>query len=204
MASRAKCFLMPNESSHPVSPPTVGVPPTCLQLFSGFFGIGMCGFGGVLPWARRMVVDQRAWLSAAEFTDMLALCQFLPGPNIVNMTMALGSRFRGPAGALSAFLGLMTAPFIIIILLGMVYGRYAEVPAVRHAFAGLAAAASGLIITMAIKISAPLRGNWLGIGIAVLAFAAIAVARVPMLPTLLILVPLAVLLVWKFEDRFRR
>jgi chromate transporter len=173
-------------------------------LFAGFFGIGMCGFGGVLPWARRMVVDQRGWLTPAEFTDMLALCQFLPGPNIVNMTMALGSRFRGPAGALSAFLGLMTAPFIIIILLGTVYQRYAAVPAVEHAFASLAAAASGLIITMAIKISTPLRGNWLGILIAFLAFAAIALLRAPLLPTLLGLIPLSILLVWKFGAQARQ
>jgi len=73
-------------------------PPTIGALFAGFFSIGICGFGGVLPWARRMIVEQRRWLTAAEFTDLLALCQFLPGPNIINLSVALGSRFRGPRG----------------------------------------------------------------------------------------------------------
>jgi hypothetical protein len=53
--------------------------PTLPRLFLGFLSVGICGFGGVLPWARRMVVEQKRWLTAAEFTDMLGLCQFLPG-----------------------------------------------------------------------------------------------------------------------------
>ena len=84
--------------------------PTVFDLFTGFFMVGVCGFGGVLPWARRMIVEQRKWLTPAEFTEMLGLCSFLPGGNIMNVTIALGSRFRGIAGAAACFLGLMTAP----------------------------------------------------------------------------------------------
>jgi chromate transporter len=83
--------------------------PTVIELFAGFFVVGICGFGGVLPWARRMIVEQRRWLTPAEFTEMLGLCQFLPGGNIMNVTIVLGSRFRGIPGALACFLGLMTA-----------------------------------------------------------------------------------------------
>ena len=168
--------------------------PSLFALFSGFFGIGMLGFGGVLPWARRMVVEQRGWLTPSEFTDLLALCQFLPGPNICNMSVALGARFRGLAGAASCFAGLMAAPSVIVLLLGLIYDRFADVPAVQHGFAGLAAAASGLIIAMAVKIAAPLRGNWPGIFIAVLAFIAIALLRTPLLPTLAVLAPCSVVL----------
>ena len=75
-------------------------PPTTAALFLGFLSIGIIGFGGVLPWARRMMVEQRRWLTPAEFTDLLGLCQFLPGPNIVNLAVALGSRFRGLPGAI--------------------------------------------------------------------------------------------------------
>src|SRR3954447_18511126 len=73
--------------------------PTVAELFTGFFLVGVCGFGGVLPWARRMIVEQRQWLTPAEFTEMLGLCQFLPGGNIMNVAVALGGRFRGVAGA---------------------------------------------------------------------------------------------------------
>ena len=53
-------------------------PPSLAELFFGFFKIGMFGFGGVLPWARRLVVEQRRWMTAGEFTDMLGLCQSSP------------------------------------------------------------------------------------------------------------------------------
>jgi chromate transporter len=61
--------------------------PSIVRLFTGFFGV--CGFGGVLPWARRMIVEQRKWLTPVEFTEMLGLCSFLPGGNIMNVTVAL-------------------------------------------------------------------------------------------------------------------
>ncbi len=168
--------------------------PTLTDLFRGFLGIGMVGFGGVLPWARRMVVDQRGWLSAAEFLDLLALCQFLPGPNIVNLSVALGSRFRGVPGALAAVGGLLAVPVLVVVALGSVYARYAGVPVVRHAFAGLAAAASGLVVAMACRIAWPVRTQPLAIGVAAVAFGAIALARLPLVPTMLVLAPLSILL----------
>src|ERR1700755_411962 len=117
-------------------------PPSVFDLFAGFFIVGICGFRGVLPWARWMIVDRRRWLTPAEFTDMLGLCQFLPGGNIMNVTIALGARFRGAAGAVAAILGLMTAPVAIVICLGAVYDQYAAYPPVRRAFVALAAAAA--------------------------------------------------------------
>src|SRR3954466_16288400 len=121
-------------------------PPSLAALFLGFFVVGLCGFGGVLPWARRMVVEQRRWMAAAEFTFMLGLCQFLPGGNIMNVTIALGARFHGIVGAATGFVGLMAAPVACVIALGAIYDRYAQVPTVRHAFAGLAAAASAMVL----------------------------------------------------------
>ncbi len=168
--------------------------PSLADLFSGFFGIGIVGFGGVLPWARRMMVDQRGWLTPGEFNDLLALCQFLPGPNIVNMSVALGSRYRGIAGSCACVLGLLAAPMAIVIALGGIYTRYSGIPVVAHAFGGLAAAASGLVISMAVKIAAPLRRHAMGIAIAAVAFVAIAVLRMPLLPTMLLLAPISVVL----------
>ena len=89
-------------------------PPEVRELFVGFLTIGLLGLGGVLPWARRMMVEQRRWLTGPEFTDLLALCQFLPGPNIVNMSVALGNRYRGVRGAVAAISGLLLAPVVIV------------------------------------------------------------------------------------------
>jgi chromate transporter len=185
-------------------PPEALQPPGLRALFLGFLTVGMCGFGGVLPWARRMVVEQRRWLSPAEFTDLLALCQFLPGPNIINVSVALGLRFRGLAGSAACFVGLMAAPMAIVILLGILFAHYRDVAAVRHGFEGLAAGASALVLATALKIAAPLRGRVDGIVVALVTLAAIAFLRFPMLPVLLMVAPLAVLVAWFRQIGFVR
>ena len=180
----------------PASPPP---DPTVLDLFTGFFVVGVCGFGGVLPWARRMIVEQRKWLTIPEFTEMLGLCQFLPGGNIMNLTIALGSRFRGVRGALACLLGLMTAPVAIVIMLGTVYDRYAGLPPVRRAFVALSAAAAAYLLATAWKIALPLRGRALAIGIAACTFLVIAVLRLPLLAAMPVLGIGSTLLLWRFR-----
>jgi len=165
--------------------------PTVRGLFLGFLGLGLIGFGGVLPLARRMIVEQRRWLSADEFTELLGLCQFLPGGNIINLSVAIGMRFRGVPGALAAVLGLITAPTIIVVMLGMFYQRFDNLY-LRHMFAGLAAGAAGLLVATALKMAMPLRGRPLAILIATAFFFAIAILRFPLLPTMLVLVPLSI------------
>lgn len=176
------------------APERCPTPPTPGELFRGFLGIGLMGFGGVLPWARRMVVEQRRWLTGPEFTDLLALCQFLPGPNVVNLSVALGTRFRGVPGALAALAGLLAAPIAAVLALGGFYAGFGQVPAVRGAFEGLSAAASGLVVATACRIAWPLRANPAAVLVAALAFAAVALLRLPLLPTMLVLAPLGVLL----------
>ncbi|QND45288.1 chromate transporter (plasmid) [Rhizobium lusitanum] len=173
--------------------------PTSTELFTGFLFLGLIGFGGVLPLARRMVVEERRWLSGEEFTDLLGLCQFLPGGNIINMSVAIGLKFRGIVGAFAALLGLIAAPTVIVIALGMLYDRFYDDPHIRHLFAGLAAAAAGLLVSMAIKIVLPLRRKPVAVAIAALCFLAIAILRLPLLPTMLVLAPLSILLTWRLQ-----
>lgn len=168
--------------------------PSVAELFTGFFILGLTGFGGVLPLARRMMVEKRGWLTGAEFTDLLGLCQFLPGGNIINMSVAIGLKSRGIPGAFASIIGLIAVPTAVVIALGVVYDRYESEPVVRHLFGGLAAAAAGLLISMAIKIAWPLRRDAVGWLIGVLCVLAIAVFRLPLLPTLLTLAPLSILL----------
>jgi len=177
---------------------TAPAAPTAAQLFTGFLTLGLMGFGGVLPLARHMIVEERRWLTAEEFTDVLGLCQFLPGGNIINLSVAIGLKFHGVRGAFAAILGLIAAPTAIVIALGAVYDRFAGDPHIRHLFAGLAAAAAGLLISLAAKIALPLRGNPAGMAVAALCFAAIAVLRLPLLPTMAVLAPLSILVAWRF------
>lgn len=172
-------------------------PPTTSELFTGFLWLGMIGFGGVLPLARRMLVENRRWLTPPEFTELLGLCQFLPGGNIINLSVAVGLQFRGVRGAFAALLGLIAMPTVVVVMLGMVYDRFQDDPHVRHMFAGLAAAAAGLLCSMAIKVAWPLRGNPVGIIIAALCIVAIAVLRLPLLPTMVVLAAVSIAAVWR-------
>ena len=184
---------MPEAAPSPQPAPSVG------ELFAGFFSVGIVGFGGVLPLTRRMIVERRRWMTPAEFTDLLALCQFLPGGNVINLSAAVGYRFRGLAGAVAGIAGLMAAPVIVVILLGALYAQFQDVPAVRRGFAGLAAAAAGLLVAMTVRIAWPQRHNIAGVLVAVACFAAIALLRYPLLPTMLVLSPISVLLLWKLK-----
>src|SRR5579862_6975147 len=142
--------------------------PTIGGLFNGFLLLGLTGFGGVLPLARHMIVEKRRWLTGAEFTEILSLCQFLPGGNIINLSVAIGLHFRGVAGAIAALIGLIAAPTAVVLVLGVIYARYSGETHVVHMFAGLAAAAAGLLVAMAVKLALPLRRSPLAIAIALL------------------------------------
>jgi chromate transporter len=177
---------------HNTSATGLAPPPTPGELFHGFLGLGLISFGGALPHARRALVERRRWLTSAEFTDLLGLCQFLPGGNVINLSVAVGMRFRGIPGALAAILGLIAGPSLVVIGLGVLYERTQDDPHVRHLFAGLAAAAAGLLIAMSLKILLPLRRDPAAATIAAIGFIAIAILRFPLLPTMLVLTPLSI------------
>jgi chromate transporter len=190
---------LPSDGFQPRRTGISGNRPGITGIFTGFFMIGVRGFGGVLPWARRSIVEERQWLSAAEFTEVLGLCQFLPGGNIINVSVAVGSRFRGGPGAVAALLGLMLAPVAIVIGLGAIYDQFAAQPVIRRAFSGLAAAASAFVLAASLKIAAPLRGRWLAMAIAAATFVAIAVIRLPLPLVMPLLAVVSILLLWWFE-----
>jgi chromate transporter len=162
-------------------------------LFWHFLILGITGFGGVMPMARRMIVERVRWLDADEFAELLGLSQILPGGNVINLAVFIGQRFRGTAGAVAAIAGLLLAPSVLVVVLGSIYDRYHAIPQVRHVFAGLAAAAAGLLASTALKIVAQLDRSARAILVAVACFAAIAVLRLPLLPTLVVLAPLSIL-----------
>jgi chromate transporter len=153
-----------------------------------------------LPMARRVLVEERRWLSAEQFTETLSICQILPGGNIINMSVVIGQRFAGLLGALAALFGLMVPPTLIAIALGSFYARYSEHPVVQHLFLGLAAAAAGLLVATAAKIALPIVKKPLPLILAAITFLAVAVFRLPMWPTIMVMGPLSILAAWKFPS----
>jgi chromate transporter len=136
-------------------------------------------------------------MTAEEFNDVYALCQFLPGPNIVNLTAVFGSRMRGPTGALAAWSGFLVLPFCVMLAAGVLYERYGDVEAVRRVLSGMTPAAAGLIIATAAKMAAPMFRSFGPAPFVLLATAfAIGVMRWPLLLVLAVLLPSSVALAW--------
>ena len=140
-------------AAKPDAPPDVPRAVPSLGLYAWtFLKIGLSGFGGVLPFARRALVEKNKWLTEAEFAEYMSLGQSLPGPNIVNLILMLGYRDHGVAGALLCVVAILLPPMIVVLLLVSVYGQYADVPEVRRVMAGIAAAAAGLIFTIGLRM----------------------------------------------------
>src|SRR5207244_12779962 len=111
-------------------------PPGLPELFVAFAKMSTAGFGGVLFWARRGIVEKHRWMTADEFNETFALCHFLPGPNVVNLSVVFGSRFRGVAGGIAAFAGLLGPPVVIVTVLAVLYARFGEIEALQRTLAG--------------------------------------------------------------------
>src|SRR5882672_3721897 len=111
-------------------------PPSLYELFKAFAIVSLSGFGGALPWARRMIVEQRRWMTTEEFNEAFALSQFLPGPNLVNFSVVFGLRFGGPLGAVVTLAGLMGPPLVIVTILGVLYARFGDVEVLSRILAG--------------------------------------------------------------------
>lgn len=162
--------------------------PNCKALFLGFMKLGLMGFGGVLPLAHRLIVEDQKWLTSEKFTDLLGICQILPGGNIVNMAVAIGYDFAGVKGSISAILGLMLAPTIIVISLYQIYVNFQEIVWLQHMIQGLAATAAGLLFATGFKMLKPLMKSKLTYFTILLTIIFMLLIKLPLAFTLLILV----------------
>ncbi len=138
--------------------------PSLSELFIAFATISLYGFGGVLAWSRRMMVEERHWLTAEQFNEAYALCAFLPGRNILNFSVMFGSRFRGPPGGAVALAGLIGPPMLLVMIIGAIYAHYGDLPVLRRMLTGVASAAAGLMMATVAKMAQPLFRNRAVIG----------------------------------------
>ena len=166
------------------------------DLFLTFSHLTMLGVGGVLPFAQRILVDQRRWLDDDEFVDMLSLGQVLPGPNLVNLALMVGQHFFGWRGAAAALAGMLAAPLAIILAVAIAYANLAQAPVVVRALQGMSAVVAGLVIAMALKLLPTLRRRRTAWIWAALTFGAVGLARLDLLWVLALMAPLAVALSW--------
>jgi chromate transporter len=171
--------------------------PSLSELFRAFFTMALHGFGGVLPWARRAIVEDKRWMTAQEFNEAFAVAQFLPGANVVNLAVVFGGRLHGPAGAATALAGLLLPPMAIVLTLGALYGRFGDTDALQRILAGVAAAAVGLISGTVLKMAQPmLREGVPALLVAAAAFVAVGIMRYPLPLVLVVMAPVSIALAW--------
>jgi len=163
-------------------------------LFTAFLAVSLCGVGGGggVVWARRVAVEKRRWLTESEFADIVSLCQFMPGPNIVGIAVCVGAKLRGTIGTIAAVSGFLVIPWVIGISVGLVFLEYAQLTVVRNILGGIAATAAGLLIATGIKLLLPHRRRPTALLFAILAFGLITFAKLPLLAVLFGLAPLSI------------
>ena len=173
--------------------PTTSAPPGVITLFLAFAKMSLAGFGGVLAFARRGIVDEHRWMTADEFNETFALCHFLPGPNIVNLSVVSGSRFGGIAGGIAAFAGLVGPPMVLVMILAVLYAHFGQLEVLRHILAGISCGAVGLLIAVVVKMLMPLlkRRDVAGLILMVAVFVAIGLMRWPLQAVLLVAGPVS-------------
>jgi chromate transporter len=163
-------------------------------LFTAFLAVSLYGVGGGggVVWARRIAVEKRRWLTDNEFADIVSLCQFMPGPNIVGIAVCIGSKMRGAIGTIAAVSGFLVIPWIIGLSVGLLFLEYTHLTDIRNILGGIAVTAAGLLIATGLRLLSPHRRRPAALLFALLAFGLITFARLPLLAVLFGLVPLSI------------
>ena len=192
-------FMPPDSPPAAVPAPRISAatsqpPPGVVALFFAFAKMSLAGFGGALAFARRGIVDEHRWMTADEFNETYALCHFLPGPNVVNLSVVFGARFRGVIGGIAAFAGLIGPPMVIVTIVGALYMRYGEIDALRRILTGVTCGAIGLLIAAVFRMMLPLlkRRDIAALAIMVLVFVAIGLVRLPLQIVLVAMIPISI------------
>jgi chromate transporter len=170
--------------------------PSLSALFLTYLRIGLIGFGGVNAWARRVLVEEKRWVSEQDYAEVLGIGQVLPGANALNVAIQLGERWHGAAGALAASVGLFGGPLLLLVGLAALHDAYGEVRLVQAVLAGVAATAAGMVIGTALKMTQNLRPALPIVAVGLAALVAAAVLRLPLPLIVLGLAPFGIAAAW--------
>ena len=162
-----------------------------------FNHIALASFGGGLSaWSRHMVVEEQRWMTDEEFLSAMTLCRVLPGANQVNLAVFVGAKLRGATGAVAAVVGLTSLPAFIVLAMGALYIANRDSPSVQAILRGMTAAAVALSLSMAYKTGRACLQTAPAWALFAAALLAAAVLRIPLLPLLAVLAPLAMWWAW--------
>ena len=164
------------------------------ELFIAMLKVSLYGIGGGggLVWARRIAVEQQRWINERDFADLVSLCQFMPGPNIVGLATCIGTRLRGVIGDVASVAGFLLIPWTVGFAFGVLYLQHAHHPIFQNILRGVSGVAAGLLITTGIRMLLPHRTRPAALFFAASAFGLMAFAKLPLLMVLLGVAPISI------------
>ncbi len=145
-----------------------------LLLFMLFMKIGLFTFGGgyaMISLIRREFIEKRKWVTATEFTDMIAISESTPGPLAINSATYVGYKIGGFWGALLSTVGVVIPSFVIIYVISLFLEQFLELAAVAAAFKGIQVAVAFLILSAGVKMFKEMDKTPITVIMAVLVFA---------------------------------
>jgi chromate transporter len=191
--------MMESPERNTRSPSPVRQQVSAWRLMRTFALVGVCAFGGVMPWVYRAVVEKEKWFDEEEFADLWGQGIIIPGATSTNVAAMIGYRLAGWRGAASAVIGLLGPAFVIVIIMAELYQRFGTIPAIQGAVRGVTAVAAGLVIATGIKLALgqPRTLTLALFGLATLL--GVTVLRLPLLAVIGALVPLSFIVNWRFR-----
>ena len=167
----------------------IGLP----AIIAAFFWLGVTSFGGnTAAWLYHRIVQRRHWVTDAQFLAGIALGRIMPGSGGVNLTVQVGQRLRGSAGAMAAVVGLLSGPLVIVVAIAAAYTRGGWSPAVHAMLDGIAAAAIGLTFATGLKLLPRAPAGLGPLAVTLATVLCVGILRWPMLPVVLCLAPVSV------------
>ena len=125
------------------------------NLFVSFAKVGVLTFGGgyaMIPILEREIVDKKGWASSEELMDYYAVGQCTPGVIAVNTATFIGRKVAGVLGGIVATAGVVFPSVVIISVIAGILSNFADIPAVKSAFAGIRVCVSVLIFNAVLKL----------------------------------------------------
>ncbi len=179
---------LPDNAAMPDQVP-MNQPQSKTDLFVSFTVLALQGFGGVLAVVQRELVEKKRWMTREQFIEDWAVAQILPGPNVINLSLMIGGRYFGLAGALAGVAGMLTAPLVVALLLAAAFSGVSDAAWAQGALRGMGAVSAGLIAAVGLKMISALRTNPMGmpvcVALAVASFVGVGLLRWPLAYVLL-------------------
>lgn len=125
-------------------------------LFKSMFMLSACTFGGgfvIVSLMKKKFVEELKWLEEDEMLDVTAITQSAPGPLPVNASVIIGYRMAGVLGSLTAILGTILPPMIIISIISVFYEQFRTNPYIAVALQVMRAGVAAVIFDVVINLA---------------------------------------------------